>query len=461
MPATSTDTRWRQTLYQTLRGKAEPLVVLPQCTIPAASIWASVRLWVDVFRRHGLEPGDRVVLAVEPSIGSLAFLFAALWEELTVAIALPYRGSADLLDFFDARLGLGCGGVEADEPGCPVLPPDWTPRAAVGPATPEARLITRTSGTSGAPTWVALSDDNLWSVIDAHREHLSRPGDTVLSILPWHHSFGLVIDLLPAMLSASVIVREPSGGRDPQAIIDAARHWGATWCSMVPLQAQRLLDTPGGADMLRSLRGGVVGGAAPSAALVQFLRGTNVRVGYGQTEASPGVCLGEPGEWSVGAIGTPRGCVVRVGVDGRLLVKGPNVCMGVWERGRVRRLDPDRWLDTGDVVCAHADGRLVYLGRADHSFKLANGRMIDVPHIEHNLRTAIPGVNDAMVHSPDGEGLQVIVVMQPGAEHPQDWVVRGVLGPLGERVASVVVLGDTPDLRTGKGAIDRHRLVAG
>jgi long-subunit acyl-CoA synthetase (AMP-forming) len=432
---------------------------MPRCTIPAASLWVSVRLWVDEFRKAGLERGDRVVLAEEPSVGSLAFLLASLWQELTVAIALPYRGSPELLELFDARLGLGCCGIDAEDTGVPIIAEAWAPRAALGRRSPDTRLITRTSGTGGSPTWVALSDDNLWSVIDSHREHLAQKGEIVLSVLPWHHSFGLIIDLLPALFSASVIIRDPSGGRDPESIIATAQQWGVTWCSMVPLQARRVIDAPGGIEMLQSLRGGVIGGAAATAPIAQVLRSTRLRVGYGQTEASPGICLGEPGLWTTGAIGRPRGCQVRINGEGRLLVQGSNVCSGIWADGCVRRLDPQRWLDTGDLV-REQNGDLIYLGRADNNFKLANGRMVDAAQIEHELRTLIVGVDDAMVFSPDGEQLRVCLVFNRSGATPDIDAVRRALGPLAERLVEVVVRNDDATIRTAKGSLDRTRLTA-
>lgn len=451
--------RWRDVLYARLRARAEPLLILPRCTIPAASLWVGVRLWTDFLRTHALVPGDRVVLATEPSIGSLAFLLAAIWEGLTVAIALPYRGSPELLDIFDARLGLGLCGLDADDPGCPVATADWKPRVALGDPSPDARFITRTSGTSGSPTWVALSDDNLWSVLDAHQPHLSREGDVVLSVLPWHHSFGLILDLLPALLNANIILREHSGGRDPESIIAAAQQWGGNYCSMVPLQAQRIADTPGGLDMLRALRAGVVGGAPASAQLAAKLASTNLRVGYGQTEASPGITLGEPGVWIPNALGSPRGCTLRTDPEGHLLVRGPNVAMGVWEHGRIRRLDSDRWLDTGDIVRPKGD-QLIYLGRADNNFKLSNGRMIDAAQLEHDLREAFPQAADALVFSPDGQHLRVCLITDTAAFAPDPDAVRRVLGPLADRLDSIAVRPEDARIRTAKGALDRRALAA-
>lgn len=449
---------WRDALYSRLRGQAEPLFVFPDCTIPAASLWVAARLWVDLFRSHQLRPGDRVLLAREPGAGSLAFLVAALWEGLSIAVALPYTGGVERAEFFDARLGLGCDGLDADAAGCPVLAPQWSTRVALHAPTPLTRFITRTSGTGGSPRWVALSDRNVWSVLESHRPFLCQQDDVVLSILPWHHSFGLFIDVLPTLLGASMLVREPSGGRDAASVIDAASAWGATWCSMVPLQAARLAESATGVAFLRGLRGGVIGGAAATASLCATLRTTSLRVGYGQTEASPGICLGDPGAWEAGYIGRPVGCEARVTPESRLQVRGPNVCAGFWQDGAVRRLSADRWLDTGDLVGIDARG-YTYFGRADHSFKLDNGRLVDAGIIEAELRGALPGLEDAALYSPDGARLGLCLVMAPGAMTPDVAIVSRVLGPLSARLETLSIRTDDHTFRTPKGSLDRAKLL--
>jgi long-subunit acyl-CoA synthetase (AMP-forming) len=451
-------TRWRSTLHAALRLRAEPVLVFPDATIPGASVWTAARLWVNLLRERGVTAGDRVVLAWPASPGFVAFLVAAVWEGLTVAVVHENAGDQRTQEWFDARLMLGRDGLHADNAGCPLREHVPTREARL-PKTTDIRLILRTSGTSGEPAAVALSDDNLWSGLDAHLPHVVQDGDTVLSVLPWHHAFGLVIDLIPALLRASVIVRDASGGRDPASVMDAARAWRPTWCSMVPLQAQRLADHEDGAALLRSLRGGIVGGAAAPKHVASVLEQTNLRVGYGQTEAAPGISLGEPGVWNVGALGTPRGCEWRVADDRRLLVRGPNVCAGFWTARGLERCEPGRWLDTRDLVRREGDA-LIYAGRVDHNFKLSNGRMVDAARIEDALRASHESVIDAAVYSPDGERLCVCLVLNRDDQKPDMNGVRAALGPLAERLAHVDVRRESAEIRTPKGSLDRARLLA-
>ena len=80
--------RWRGTLHA-LSGAPEPLFVFDDDATPAASIWTGARAYVRAFREAGLEPGDRIVLGLPPSVAFVQALVAALWEGLTLVPAPP------------------------------------------------------------------------------------------------------------------------------------------------------------------------------------------------------------------------------------------------------------------------------------------------------------------------------------------------------------------------------------
>ncbi len=447
----------RAALYAGLRGQAEPAMVFPEATVSAASLWVASRHWVDFFRLHELRPGDRVVLQWPASPGFAAFLIGAMWEGLSIAVIPPGMTPEESMAFLDARLGLGCGGLAADNAGCPDASDAWRPRRARLEPTPEARLFMRTCGTSGRPGWVAMSSANIWAVLESHRPALVRREDVVLSVLPWFHSFGLIIDLLPALLGAGIIVRESSGGRDPRSILSAAAAFSVSWCSMVPLQTQRLAATEEGLEFLRGLRGGVIGGASASRQLAEAIAGSNLFVGYGQTEASPGVTLGSPGEWIPGAIGRPVGCEVRVDEGGRLHVRGPNVSLGAWTPQGLLRLRSDRWLDTGDLV-ERRGGELIFLGRVDNNFKLANGRMVNAAELEDEIRRSDPRMIDCAIVTADTFTFRVYAAMKDPHDQADDAAIARILGNLADRLDRVVTLPDHARVRTNKGALDRLAL---
>ena len=311
--------RWHG-LYSRFHEQPYPLLVAGDTTVPAATLWAGARLWVQAFRAAGVVRGDRVLLVLLPSAPFVQVLLAALWEGLTLVPVAPVSSAADLASLIeetDASLAVWNGdGGAAWQPDSIAGPgPDRPLRPTRHAPTPDARFLLRSSGTGGAARWVALSDENIWAVLDSHlplmglREGVSR----VVSVLPWHHAFGLVLDLLPALLCGAEIWRDPHGGRDPQSLLTLAHSAGATHLSAVPLVLQRLLQTPGGKALIDGLDGGIVGGATVDAPLAAALRGTRLRVGYGQTEASPGIALGGRGVFpGPGYMGRAVGCRVNV-----------------------------------------------------------------------------------------------------------------------------------------------------
>ncbi len=398
-----------------LRHRPRPLLIDGSGVIPGASIWTAARLWRERFHEIGLRSGDRVTLALPPGRAFLLSLLGAWRAGLTVCPLEPDdpETPADrAMELFDARAHVAGDAAAAtiapDPAGAPAARATASLRPAASPSTPDIAIILSTSGSGGPPKRIALSRDNVAAQLESHTRALGiGPGEVALSVLPWRHAFGLLVDALPTLLSGATVIVDRSFGRDVEAMRRTARDRRATRICMVPLQVRRWLGLPGGAVSLSALRGGVVGGAAVREDLAEALASTRLRAGYGLTEASPGVCLGRPGEWREGWLGSPIGCQTRIGDGGELLVRGPNVCVGRWDH-RLYRERPDRWLATGDLVEPVGDG-YVHRGRADHRFKLESGRMIDAPTIERRLRSALPGGADPVVTTADGRRLQLIV----------------------------------------------------
>ncbi len=463
---------WRAPLRARLRDQPLPLVWTPDGLVPAATLWTGARLWTAWLRAHGVEAGDRLVCALPPGPAFVMVLVAALWDGLTFVPVAPSAAAADVVEAVDARLAVvapggrgGAGLVAVDAAGGPPsATPGATPGAPTllrprrGPPTPEARFLLQTSGTTGAPRRVALSDANVRAVLDSHLPLLGLRGATVLSVLPWHHAFGLVLELLPALLAGAEVVRDPSGGRDPAAMLAVAAEHPVTHLSAVPHTVRLLAAADGGRALLARLRGGVVGGAPADPALAAALAGTRLRAGYGQTEASPGITLGDPGAWRAGALGRPVGCAVRLDADGVLAFRGPNACLGEWRGGAagVAAAPPGRWVRTGDLARAEPDGTYTFEGRAADSFKLDNGRWIAAAAVERSVRARWPHVTDALLSSPDGRTFVLAVSVGDEGRAPAADEVAPLLGPLAARPLRVVRVASAAWVRTAKGELDRR-----
>ncbi len=461
---------WRERLHARLVGQPTPLLVLPDHIWTAASLWAGSRQWVRALREAGLERGDRVVCALPAGAAFVQLLIASLWDGYTLAPVAPRDvdedGAEALLAMLDARLlVLDSRDVQGVRPRHCFVPGDagWPDRSlpplrvATHGVTPDVCMLLRTSGTSGAPTWIALSDANVLAVLDSHAPFVAPTDGCVLSVLPWYHAFGLVLGLLMALLHAREIVRDPDGGRDLQLLLDLANSHPITSMDLVPGLATRLFAEARGAVLLRRLNGGVVGGAPVSALLATQLQSTRLRVGYGQTEAAPGIALGEPGTWSARVLGRAIGCDVRVDADGVLAFRGPNACLGRWTRDGLERRDSEAWLRTGDLVETMDDGDYRFIGRATDSFKLSNGRMVQASHYENAIRLRWPSVREVMLRSNGEDGIEMLITSDANA--PSDADVRTVLGALGERLGVVTRIGTDAWQRTAKGEVDRRRPV--
>ncbi|MEO0631295.1 MAG: class I adenylate-forming enzyme family protein, partial [Planctomycetota bacterium] len=337
---------------------------------------------------------------------------AAWWEGITLCPVAPADpcSQAELLDIFDARLIIDTHeSSHALRPTASGAAPAATTSARnAGSPTAGIALILSTSGTLSVPKRVALSHGNVLHQLTTHCDALGiTSADHVLSVLPWHHAFGLLVDLWPSLLSGATVEVDDEDGRSPASMVHAITSRGVTRISMVPLQASGVASFDRGEAALGSLAGGVVGGAPISHQLAETLCNTHLQVGYGQTETSPGITLGRPGVFCEGILGTPVGCTPRI-VNGELHVRGPNVCAGFWAHGRIERLHDSRWHATGDLV-ERVDGSLRFVGRRDHRFKLPNGRMVDAPRIEHQLRAVLPDSQVVLLPAEDG-GITIVAL---------------------------------------------------
>ena len=449
---------WHPLLYERLRDEGLPVVVDKGTITPAGSLWTGARLWTHAFREASLQAGDRLVLALPPSTAFVQVLIAALWEGLTVAIATPTEDVGALCDELEAR------GAVGPQPG----PHTWTPAGQTGPhhspdtlrtpaapPTPHVRFLMRTSGTTQLARWIALSDRNVLSVLASHLPRLTLRRARVLSVLPWSHAFGLVLELLPALMAGAEIIRDPDGGRDPAALVQRADTWGATHLSSVPLTIQRLLEVEGGTALLRRLHGGIVGGAPVPGPLAEQLSETRLRAGYGQTEAAPGITLGPPGRWAAHYLGRPLGCSVDVTEDDELRFHGPNAYVGVWRRHEgLDRRSPDGPVHTGDLVRRDGDD-LYFEGRKDTTFSLSNGRLVPAGALEGRLKRAHPALHDALLYTPDGTNVALALCAASPAARPSEDALRDTLGALGTRLVQTTVVPPDDWAQRPKGTVDR------
>jgi len=438
---------WPEILHCQLSRNSRLVWVFPEAAVPGPTIWAGLRGWVKAFRAVGLEPGDRLVVGGPPGLGWVGPVLAGLWLEATLCLVPQGENVEAVGAELDARLSLGPGGrPDWDRDGQPTF--RAAPRLAQLAPSPKARFILRTSGTGGQRKWIALSDANVLAVLRSHLPVLGlNARHRMLSTLPWSHAFGLVLEFLAALCVGASLVRcaEP---RDADEHVRLFHYRKLDWWNAVPAMMRRFADK--NHENLARLRGGIVGGAAIDPATSTMLAGSALRIGYGQTEASPGLLLGDAGEFVPGLIGRPVGCQVRISSNDELEFSGPNACLGHWSEGIVLA-PPDRWVQTGDTARKEGN-RYFFLGRKDDQVRLENGRTFSALAAERTLLRLCPDLSEVMIWSPDGVELALAFT---GPASPDAKMLAEALGTLTTRLHTVQQINPERWRYTSKGDIDR------
>ena len=433
-------------------------IAVPNCTSHVVAFLAVLRLGAVVVEHnptysaaelaHQLaDSGAQVAIVWEKAVA--AVLEAAPGTALGAVVAvdltrdLPRRARAALrLPVPAARRARASmrARVPADLPRWDrlVAAADPLPATHPLPAADDLALVQFTGGTTGTPKGAALRHRNLVAnTVQGQAWTGAAEGtETVYAALPFFHAFGLTLCLLYGLRIAATVVPFPRF--DVDLVLAAQRRRPGTFLPAVPPMLDRLAAAAE-ADArhdLRSFRFAFSGGMAlppETAARWERVTGGLAVEGYGMTETAP-VVLGGPlsAGRRPGALGLPfPGTDVRVvdpqeptsdvapGGTGELLVRGPQVFAGYWQRPdeTAEQLLDGGWLRTGDLVRIDDDGYVVLVDRIKEVI-VTGGFKVYPSQVEDHLRE-MPGVRD------------VAVVGVPG-------------GDLGEKVVAAVVL-DDPD----------------
>lgn len=138
------------------------------------------------------------------------------------------------------------------------------------------------------------------------------------------------------------------------------------------------------------------GAAALQPRLARVFWAANIKIleGYGLTETSPGVCFSEGDAENVrlGTVGPPLDQVeVKLAEDGEILVKGPNVMQGYYNRPEKTEevVDKDGWFHTGDIG-EFVEGRYLKItDRKKEIFKTSGGKYIAPQVIENKFKESL------------------------------------------------------------------------
>ncbi len=424
----------------------------------------------------GLEPGQRLLTCAATSMDLVVAHVAALRLGLVV---VPVNGAylerevAHIVR--DARPSAAI--VDDRERG------EWVARAASGPvlvlgpdvAMPDRNpppldtvtldggaLLCYTSGTTGTPKGALLTHRNvLASPAALALAWRWEPDDRLVLALPLFHMHGLGVGLHGTLLAGASAVLQPSF--DPGAVLDAAREHHATLFFGVPTMYERLARSPRVSD-LRALRL-CVSGSAPLAAdlhaRIADAAGVAVVERYGLTETMMNASNPYDGERRAGTVGFALpGVEIRLGEGDEILVRGPNVFPGYWERpdATAESFDTDGWFATGDIGAFDADGYLSIVGRSKDL--IITGGYNVYPREVEDVLLAYGGVRDvAVVGTPSDEWGEVVTAfVVADGECDADALLAFAAGELApyKRPRSVRFVDEIP--RNALGKVLRHEL---
>jgi long-chain acyl-CoA synthetase len=313
-----------------------------------------------------------------------------------------------------------------------LLHPEGT-RPAVAPPVPkpdDLATILYTSGTTGRPRGVMLSQRNLASNAAAMSDAFGGGADqTRLGILPLSHIFARTCDLYTWLYRGSRLVLAESRetlARDLALV-------RPTVLNAVPYVYQKIasaIQAGGHADESAALReyfGGRIericcGGAAiaPECEVWYAQRGLPILLGYGLTEASPVLAASTETARHPGSVGQLlRDVEVRIADDGEILARGPNIMLGYWQdEAATAEAVRDVWLHTGDLGELDEDGFLFIRGRKKELIVLSTGKKVLPTRVE-NLLTTSPLIEQAAVFGDGQPALIALIVPACGLARDQ------------------------------------------
>ncbi len=134
----------------------------------------------------------------------------------------------------------------------------------------------------------------------------------------------------------------------------------------------------------------VSGGAPLGRELAEWYASIGIRIheGYGLTETSPVIALNTPSSHRIGTVGKIMpNLEVRIAEDGEILVRGPSVFNGYWNRPEeTKAAFENGWFKTGDIGNIDADGYLSVTDRKKELIKTSGGKFIAPQPIENSLK---------------------------------------------------------------------------
>jgi long-chain acyl-CoA synthetase len=305
------------------------------------------------------------------------------------------------------------------------------PRVYAQPLTHDSvAALQYTGGTTGVAKGATLTHGNLIANttqgLEMFLPFLRVGEEVILTALPLYHIFAFTANLMIFYLvgGRNVLVPSPRPLSNLKTVMLTEP---VTWFTGVNTLFAGLMHEPWFKERSQKsgwqLQGSVAGGMALVPVIGErweAMTKTPVYQGYGLTETSPVATLNPFQRPKRESIGVPvpgtdvrfvdgEGNTLPFGEVGELLIKGPQVMQGYWQRpDETARVLTDGWLSTGDIARMDEDG-YVYIVDRKKDMILVSGFNVYPNEVEAVIATH-PGVADtAVVGVPDDETGEVVV----------------------------------------------------
>lgn len=335
------------------------------------------------------------------------------------------------------------------EKGMALLDEGFTGYTDMTPVLEDLKMIVYTSGTTGRAKGVMLSLSNMVNMV-CYGLQVADVYERCLSVLPYHHTYELVCNLLVSLKKGATICINES----IRTVAPNLKLYKPKYVMLVPLYVESFykkiwanLEDSGKAGLVKKMIkvsngllkigidvrkklfrqlhevfGGeldkiVCGGAPMREEVGNFFTSIGVAVlnGYGITECSPLVSVNRDYFFNFSSVGNKLACLElkienpNEDGEGEICVKGPTVMMGYYNRPDLTaEVLVDGWFHTGDYGKVDPkDDRLYITGRKKNIIVLKNGKNIYPEEIEDYLMAA-PEIGEVIVTSvKDEEGSEV------------------------------------------------------
>ncbi|MBV9022845.1 MAG: acyl--CoA ligase [Streptomycetaceae bacterium] len=481
-----------------LRQPHAPALVTLDGTVTYATVLGLADRIAAGLRKAGLRKGDRVAVHLGNRCEVVSLYYACLRMG---AVIVPVSGklsggeAAELIAHSTARFYLGesarhtpcahalekSGAVEQawilDSPAATTTTRPWSDLLTdaapesddIGPQ--ELAAIFYTSGTTGRPKSLVLSQETLAASLDLTAAHGAGRADATYYMIDLVNPWGILVLLTclrrgrPFALTAT---------HTPDVILRMLRTHRCGWIGGAPTTFRALLAKAGRcAAAVPDLTGTscLAGGdACPPDLSREFFKtfGAHLQGCYGMTETAAPVIF-QPRIDSVQepSLGWPLpGVETKIdappGQAGQLLLRTPSRPVGTWNGAGVDRFDPDQWICTGDIVRQRPDGCLLFLGR-HKDLMMVEGYPVSPLEIEQALAehadvaaTIVFGVPDDLT----GERVIAMVEPEPGRHIETRDLLKHLSGRLAnyKHPSTIDLVEKLPVLPSGK--LGRQRLAA-